>query len=176
MFSAPRVEYIASELIFSAPLNLSKKLLFAQPFVDFIANTVWHLVPPALFTVLAIIFLPRAHEWALRIYLNGYFSRKNIYHEASIKYEKNKTKELEVRATEKTKQAKQRQVIEKSQTQEEKWEEEFLNFKLHPLYQKLTQIIHALYNKGGKTRERMMGEVYICLLMRIFSPSRTQMV
>ena len=75
LFLTPRIEYIKSKLIFHTPLysKISERLNIP---IDWLLNTAWHILPPAIFTYLAIVYLPKVHKWALDKYLESRFERK----------------------------------------------------------------------------------------------------
>ncbi|OGG47999.1 hypothetical protein A3D66_02935 [Candidatus Kaiserbacteria bacterium RIFCSPHIGHO2_02_FULL_50_9] len=150
LFISPRIEYISSELSFS----------LGNPILDFLANDAWHLIPPAIFTWVTIMYLPRVQKWALEKYLESRFERKRMFetkrHEHDqwiLSLERKKEKTLESIATSKASQAEKRKTIKGVTTQEELWEQEFEDFKKNHLYPKIRQVTEVLYNNGGKTQK-----------------------
>ncbi len=148
-FSTPRIEYIDGHLLFS----------FSVPWVwhwiavvcVWLANALWHVLPPAIFTFLSIKYLPMVHKWAFGIYVKNHFERKRMYREADLEYQKEKTVYTKEVAKEKKEQAKQKSIIKKSQTQEERWDEEYEDFKKDALFQKFQQIVDVVYTNKGET-------------------------
>ncbi len=150
LFNTPRIEYVDSKLLF----NLSSSWLpqWLDNLLNGPLNAAWHIVPPVIFTYLAIVYLPRLHSWAFGIYLKNYFNRKKEYREAELEYEKGKTVILKEEAKEKGEQAKQIKIIKTHQTKEDVWDKEFINFTNNKLFSKIQQLINTIYNQSGMTK------------------------
>ncbi len=152
LFTTPKIEYISSHLPFSTGQWIV---------LDWILNTSWYIIPPAIFTFLAILYLPILHKWALEKYLNSHFERKELfetrqrkYNEWQLSLEKEKAETLGKIVTVKKRQLKQTAEIKKSTSKEEQWEEEFESIKGSALYiAGMSQLSNIIYNKSGKTRQ-----------------------
>lgn len=86
LFYYPRIEYIYSNLFFDIPL------LFHTPYwfyiiTTFFINVAWHVIPPVIFTFLAIKYLPSLNQRVLRIELKNRFNRKKDFVLARSEYE-----------------------------------------------------------------------------------------
>lgn len=122
----PRFEYIYHNLTIHLPLYDIPRWI--QVILNYIAGFAWHLLPPLMFTYLAIVYLPRIHLWALNLHLKSHFDRKRVYDDALLTYQKEKTLQLEEKAKQKEKQEVAISRIERAQSQEDKWSEEFVAF------------------------------------------------
>jgi hypothetical protein len=164
VFSSPRIEYIEKNFNFYLTNNV---------FYDYIINFCWHVIPPAVLTFLTIKYLPIIQKWAFKIYIENSFERKEMHWKRNSEYEKRRTERFEIMAEEKIKQKTQRKKIEKSQTQEEKWIEEYKNFEKSQLFYKFNQIIKSLYNHSGQISPFLSGGyhriVYIDILALVHS-------
>lgn len=139
LFKNPRIEYL-NTLLF-AP--------FGVVIVDWIINVMRHVLPPALFTYIAIVYLPRLHKWAFRIYLVHYFDRKTMFQESKAEYEKKMAKLVKQEATAKKERVEQEKIIERTKTQEEKWQEEFERIKRPNLLNGFQGLVGMIYRRGG---------------------------
>lgn len=151
LFNTPRIEYIESNLDFYFVLPWVWQWISEACVI--LVNILWHVLPPVLFSYFSIKYLPLVHKWAFGIYVNNHFARKSVYRTANLEYEKGKTSNLQKVADEKQKQVKQRNIIEKSQTQEERWLEDYESFKRSNIFQKFQQLINVVYTNGGRTGE-----------------------
>lgn len=122
-FTAPRIEYISTNL----EINLQGSGL-VHGILELLVSVGWHAIPPAIFAFTAIKYLPILHGWSHAIYLENHFLRQEAYDARKLQYEKNKTVSLTQVATQKTRQKRQKQVIEKTMSQEEKWDKELEDF------------------------------------------------
>ncbi len=86
LFYYPRIEYIYSNLFFDIPLLLHTPYWFHIS-ATFIVNTIWHIIPPGIFTFFAIKYLPTINQKVLRIELGNRFDRKKDFVIARSKYE-----------------------------------------------------------------------------------------
>jgi len=155
LFSAPRIEYIKSKLFFSTHLY-SIIPGWLHIFIDWLLNTAWHILPPVTFTYLAIVHLPRFHKWALDKYLESRFERKRMFEIKKFEHDKwllNREKlhsqTLENIASVKERQSKVEERIQKTMTDEERWELEYQEFEKIPTFFKFRQIIETIYKYGG---------------------------
>ncbi len=139
LFKAPRVEYL-NTLLFS-PFNISA--------VDGLINILWHTLPPVLFTYIAIVYLPRLHKWALGIHLVHHFERKAMFQEHKAEHEKNMAKLTRQEAVAKKERVVQEKIIERTKTQEEKWQEDFEQIKRPDLLNGFQSLVGAIYRQGG---------------------------
>lgn len=155
LFSSPRVEYVYSNLWLNFPLNFRVPIWLNIP-IDFIINFAWHTIPPAFFTYLAIVYLPKLHKWALDKYLESVFERKRMF--ATKKFEDDKwlldqekihSQTLENIASVKEEKLKTEERIKKTMTDEEKWELEYQKFEKNPSFYKFKQIIETIYKYDG---------------------------
>ena len=141
LFTSPRVEYIDN--LFYTPSNFM--------LIDWFINFAWHLVPPALFTYFAIVYLPRLNRWAFKIHLTNYFDRKTLFQEHKVVYEKKMANLTKQEAVAKIERVAQEKIIEKAKTEEEKWSDEFNELTAHPIFLKFKQIITSVYEHEGRT-------------------------
>ncbi|MEK7104953.1 MAG: hypothetical protein AAB868_02850 [Patescibacteria group bacterium] len=150
LFLTPRIEYIKSKLIFHTPLysKISERLNIP---IDWLLNTAWHILPPAIFTYLAIVYLPKVHKWALDKYLESRFERKKIFEHDKWLLDKEKlhSKTLENIISVKEQQSKIEERIEKTMSDEEKWEIEYQDFEKSLSFFKFRQIIETIYKYDG---------------------------
>lgn len=147
LFSAPRIEYIQTNLYHHFGMN---------PVLDWLVAMTWKVAPPALLTYWAIIYLPRLQKWAFDIYLGNRFDRMQMFQDKQHAYdlwlldlEKKKTQTTRSIATEKKAQVEQKKEIEKTKTQEEKWQEEFEQIKRQDLLHGFQGLVGVLYKSGG---------------------------
>ena len=56
--------------------------------LNFILNFSCHIIPPAIFTFLSILYLPRIQKWALEKYLESRFDRKRMFEGKQREYNK----------------------------------------------------------------------------------------
>lgn len=161
LFLAPRIEYIKSKLFFSTnfPLIIPAWL---HILVDWLLNTAWHILPPAIFTYLAIVYLPRLHKWALHKYLESRFERKRMFEikrfeddKWLLDQEKIHSKTLENFASVKEQQLKTEERIQKTMSEEEKWGIEYQEFEKNHSFYKFKQIIETIYKYNGIIDERL---------------------
>lgn len=153
LFASPRLEYIQSNLFFSVPFSTSTPVLVGI-LLEGMINFCWHIGPPALLTFFAIKYLPILHKLAFDIHIKNYFARRDAYRSADLVYQKGETARLTEEATEKALQYKQKtkiERIEKAKTQEEKWSEDFEDFKKTSLFDNFKQIVHSVYKNSGRT-------------------------
>lgn len=94
------------------------------PWFDPLLNTVWTFVPPIILTFLAIRYLPYVNAWAHDWHLKHYFSRKEAWDEASLKYDQKQTSALKERAEAAEEKKAVRTKLENILSPEEKWEDE----------------------------------------------------
>ena len=158
LFTHPKIEYIYENLYLN--LYTTKIPFWLINIFETIINIGWHLIPPAIFTILAILYLPKAQKWALKKHLDTLFERKRIFETKQREYskwlldsEKDKRDTLEQIAEVKKDQEEQKEIIEKASSPEEKWESEYQQMKYHPLFSNLELLIHAVYKNGGRTHE-----------------------
>lgn len=129
LFLSPRTEYI-SIFEFHIPWNIPVPPpwtnLSLNPIIDWPINTLWHILPPIIFTYFAIVYLPKLHAWAHSIHLGYFYQRKEICAKKELEYQKKYTENLEIEAKEKERQEQQIKKMEKTKIQlGEKWEVEF---------------------------------------------------
>lgn len=155
LFSVPRIEYIKSKLFFSTPLY-SKFPEWARISIDWILNTVWHILPPAIFTYLAIVYLPRLHKWALDKYLENRFERKKMFEIKKFEHDKwlldqenLHSQTLKNFASIKEQQLATEERIKKTMSDEERWELEYQEFEKSSTFFKFRQIIETIYKYDG---------------------------
>lgn len=151
LFSSPRIEYIEKNL------NLH---ITNNTFWDFIINFGWHIIPPTFLTYLAVEYLPRIQKWAFDIHTRNYIERKRTYWYENSRFERFKTVELEGLAMEKELQKTQIEKIEKAQTQEEKWYEDYKEFEKNLLFRKFNQIVKSIYNHSGQVSPFLSGSYH----------------
>ena len=122
---------------------------FWYRFTDIVINIGWRIIPPAILTYLAIKYLPLVHVWAHRIHLENSFQRQEAYDLRNLEYERQKTSLLTKKAEQKVKQSIETKKIDKVQTQEEKWKEEFDQIKRQDLLHAFQRLVAVLYKHGG---------------------------
>lgn len=148
-----QIIFLESDKVFSRPRIEYLQFLSFQPtqyeLINQSLNAFWRTVPPAVFTYIAIVWLPIVHKWAFSIYLNNYFDRKIAFQEKKSKYEEMAAQLTKQEAIAKKTQAEQKQIIEKVKTQEEKWTEEFRAIKQRHLLNQFQQLVGAIYARGG---------------------------
>lgn len=139
-FDAPRIEYLDSLQQIDLPYQ----------FINWVLNTCWHILPPAVFTLLAVKYLPFINHWAHNIYLDHYFLRKELFDKKNLEYERRRTGNIGEIAKEKQEQTKSRKTIRESSTQEERWDEEFdkLSHNLN-FINSLNKAIVVVYKTSG---------------------------
>lgn len=148
LFDTPRVEYLSSLLY--APFGIQ--------LVNWIVNVLYHIVPPILFTYLAIVYLPTLHKWAFEIHLTHHFDRRSLFQEKKALYEEKMARLLKKEATAKKERIVQETIIEQNKSVAEKAEEEFSDIKTHPIFNKFNQIVDSIYKYGGRTNPRINGD------------------
>ena len=139
LFKEPRIEYLKSVLF--SPFN--------EAIWNWLLNTAWHILPPVLFTYLAIVYLPRLHKWAYEIYISHYFERKAMFYEYETRYEKKMLELTTQQVSAKKERVNQEQIIDKLRTQEEKWQEELEQVKRPHLLKGFQALVDAMYKQGG---------------------------
>ncbi len=144
LFKSPRIEYITSMLLISIP--------WFSPF-ELMINMIWRFLPPAIFTYLAIVHLPKVHKWAYNIHIKNYFDRKDLYRQEELAYERRKVKFLKGEAEAKKEQKEQREVIEKVMTDEDRLRAEYEEFEKAPSFYKFRNILETIYQYGGFIEE-----------------------
>lgn len=165
LFLAPRIEYIKSKLFFSTNFSLIIPA-WLHILVDWLLNTAWHILPPALFTYLAIVYLPKLHKWALDKYLESRFERKRMF--ATKKFEDDKwlldQEKIHSRTRKDFASIKEQQLevekrIQKTMTDEERWELEYQEFEKIPTFFKFKQIIETIYKHNGYVEDSSVRHV-----------------
>ncbi|KKW11184.1 MAG: hypothetical protein UY50_C0019G0012 [Parcubacteria group bacterium GW2011_GWA2_49_9] len=155
LFSTPRIEYVKSALLFSVPVPESIPI-WISGLIDWLANFSWHLMPPIIFTYLAIVYLPKLNAWAFDIHLTNHFSRKSAYRVANLAYEKGMEQSMKEVLESKDRQIQTQQKIQKKEktlqktlTDKERWEIEYNEFEKHPLFSKFQEILTSVYKHNG---------------------------
>ncbi|HEX8608318.1 MAG TPA: hypothetical protein VF679_06745 [Pedobacter sp.] len=153
LFSSPRIEYLFQKITLSSGVSG-----LAGRAVDLLLNLSWKVIPPAILTWFAIMYLPAVHRWALSKYLDSLFDRKKLYKNKEKEYtnwltefEKQQARSLESLATVKKTQTKSKRIIEELTTPEEKKKREFEKIKNSPLYSRLNELKRVIYENGGAT-------------------------
>lgn len=147
LLKTSHIEYIST---FEFHINVFSNV-FWSVIISWILNTGWHLIPPIIFTYLAIEYFPILHKWAHTIHIKNYFDRKLAWDNANLDYEKRRTKYLQQEVIQKGIQVSEKKKIEKIQTEEEKLEKE-LNQSLLD-FQNLEAIkvaINVVYGTKGR--------------------------
>lgn len=139
LFKTPRVEYL-NTLLFS-PFNINV--------ADGSINVLWHTMPPVLFTYIAIVYLPRLHKWAFGIHIVHHFERKAMFQEHKAEHEKKMAKLTKQEAVAKKERIEQEKIIERTKTQEEKWQEDFQQIKRPDLLNGFQSLVGVIYRRGG---------------------------
>ncbi|HVY72804.1 MAG TPA: hypothetical protein VG984_02015 [Candidatus Paceibacterota bacterium] len=123
LFEKPRVEYVTSNLYLHWGHGL---------FLDGLTSFLWHTLPPAILTIIAILFFPYAQKWALFYYLESRFERKRMFQSKQLEHnqwlldqEKLRSQTLKDIATEKVEQKKTEREIDRATTDQEKWDSEY---------------------------------------------------
>ncbi len=168
LFSGPKIEYISNFLGFSVQ-DLFPASWSAYIFViDWILNLAWQVIPPAIYTVAAILFLPAVHFWALRKYLDSYFARQKLfkreekkYNDWLLKLEEENEETLAKIASTKGRQLELEAKISRTKTQDELWDEELLRLQSNPLFTRLGELVEVLYRNGGLTHKRQTNGIPI---------------
>lgn len=142
LFSSPRVEYIASKLLFITPHYFGSHL-WVENVINWVLNLSWHMIPPAIFTYLAIVYLPRVHTWALEKDLDNRFERKRMFKTKQRVYdqwllEQGKAHEGTLRELVEVthRQAESEKKIRSALTDEERWRLEYKEFEKVPSFYK----------------------------------------
>lgn len=128
--------------------------LYWNPFVfeafNWLLNLSWHFLPPVIFTIGAVLYLPKVNSWAHKIYVSNYFDRKREFDSQNLSYETSKTKALKQTAQERATQKKEQRKIERTLTQEEKWSEESLRlFNNQKNIEAMKVAYKAIYSTNG---------------------------
>lgn len=142
LFHAPRVEYLDSLLFTPSEVQ----------FFDWLINVLWHVIPPAGLTYVAIIWLPHLHKWAFDKYITNHFERKVLFQERKAEYEKKMAKLIKQEASSKKERVEQEEIIRKTKTQEEVWEEEFEKVKSIESLYGFQKLVSEIYRQGGLLR------------------------
>ena len=170
LFVAPRIEYIKSTLLFSVPIPESIPF-WVSSLVDWLSNLSWHIGPPIFFTFLAIVYLPRLNALAFDIHLNNYFARKNSFRNANLVYEKGETARLKEEVVEKKQQQVQKKAIEKAKTEDEKWDDEFLENEKVLDESGFSILLTIIYDKTGHITDPMSGRLIVSKTAVAFADS-----
>lgn len=141
LFTRPRVEYLSAFNL--TPTN--------QVWFNWLLTAAWHILPPAILTYAAIVWLPRIHEWAFDIYTDNLFKRKMLFQRKKVEYEEEMAKLAKQEVVAKKATVKQRRTLEKTKTQEEKWEEEINPFASSAEnFQAFSAAVRVAYKAGGE--------------------------
>lgn len=141
LFIQPRIVYLESILLQPTSIEL----------VNWLFNLVWHVGPPAILTYAAFLWLPRVHHWAFEIYTENLFIRKLAFQKRRVQYEEYVAALTRKEAKAKRVQASQKKVIEKTKTQEEKWDDELVSFSLvNENTQAFSSAVRAAYETAGE--------------------------
>ncbi|MBI2047565.1 MAG: hypothetical protein HYT27_00340, partial [Parcubacteria group bacterium] len=132
----PKIEYI------------QQNLLWGTGWWGFV-NAAWIFFPPAVLTYLIIEWLPPLHNWAHRVSTKHYFSRKSVFDEIRLEYEKKESQQLKHLAVIKTEQAASERTIQKNMTDEDRWLIEYQDFARTHLFYKFRDIIRDIYENDG---------------------------
>jgi hypothetical protein len=151
LFTRPRIEYLNALSL--TPFDISA--------VDWVINVAWHVLPPVLFTYIAIVYLPRLHKWAFEIYLVRYFERKTMFQERKAEYEKKMTKLTKQEAVAKKERAEQEKIIERTKTEEEKWDIEYEKFENGNYQVRFQHVLDCIYEHRGITYNSYNGNRYL---------------
>ena len=127
LIGMPHIQYLAQQTDLHIPMDPRIPQAISAV-LDWVVKSVWSLLPPALFTYLALVYLPHLNAWAHNIYLGHYFERKEAFHTAETQFQKKTTAQLTVVAEQKEKQVSAKKRISRAQTQEEKWIDELVQY------------------------------------------------
>ncbi len=147
LFGAPRIEYMNSHLLFSFSIPWVWHWITAV--CVWIVNSLWHILPPVLYTFLATKYLPLANKWAFSIHVKNHFQRKEAYRDANLNYEKGETRKLKEVVQEKQKQAVQKGILAKNQTNEEIWDKEYEELKKTVFFDQFPRLKTMIYESAG---------------------------
>jgi hypothetical protein len=159
IITIPTIEYIQRNLLFIQP---------DEGLLNILINKGWMLVPPVIFTYLIIRWLPPVHEWAHRIHVKNYFSRKIVFFEEKLKYQQLKLKHEESKKgilkslvgikqeqVESEKQIqKSEKEIEKSLSNQDRWEIEFSEFIKTANATKFKETLDLIYRYDGQLQNQ----------------------
>ena len=157
LLSETKVEYVSTYFLnFQFGINGWQASEWQNVILNWILNVIWHIAPPALLTLLAVVYLPYIQSWAHKIYIKNYFERKGVYDIENLEYEKRKTARLSQRVAQKEEQKKQVIRLEKALTQEEKWLAELDRVSSNQNY---VEAIRRAYNAVYKTNTRFSNDI-----------------
>lgn len=134
--------------------------------IDLLIYKSWALLMPALFTFLAIKYLPWVNAWAHEIELKNYFSRRLGYDEKRAEFEEKRTIFLKRIAAEKEKQKGYKDDIEEQTTEKEKWQNEFTELaKDSEFIMAMSKAIDSIYYHAGIFNQGAFGRELLDLLL-----------
>jgi hypothetical protein len=106
-------------------------------------------MPPIFFTYLIVKYFSEIYNWSHDLAVKNNFKRKGNYDDELLKYERNKTVNLVNVKEEKVQQNIEKEKIEKTLSQKEKWDIEYLDFKMTSFFVKFPQISKTIYEDRG---------------------------
>lgn len=134
--------------------------------MDFLLYKCSAFLIPALFTFLAIKYLPRLNEWAHRIEGKNYFDRRLIYDEQRSEFEKQRTQFLRDIAVQKKKQSGYKEDIEEQTTEKEQWQNEFAELATDKDFVKaMSNAVNSIYYSSGNFNQGEFGKELLDLLL-----------
>lgn len=140
-------------LFFQAQTSLSipKIEYVEQKFLSdgLVQHFLWFLIPPLVITYIIIWWLPIVANLVHKRHLRFYFYRKSTYDEEKLVYEERRKQILNQLVGIKEQQIESTKKIQKSLTNEERWEEEYNEFTKSNIFQRFEQIIEAVYKNSG---------------------------
>lgn len=136
--------------------------------VDFLLYKCYELIFPAVFTFLAIKYLPKVNDWAHEIEVTNYFKRRLVYDGKRSKFEKDRTSFLEKIAEQKEAQKIYKTEIDEKTTEKEKWQNEFADLSSNekiPFAKAMSQAIESIYYSRGSFNRGSFGKELLDLLL-----------
>lgn len=134
--------------------------------VDFLIYKGCALLPPVLFTFLAVKYLPRLNAWAHEIEVGNYFKRRLVYDEQRTEFERQRTTFLKDIAEQKEKQKAYKEDIEEQTTEKEQWQNEFAELASDKVFVKaMSNAIDAIYYHAGSFNQGAFGKEFLDLLL-----------
>lgn len=145
----PKIEYAGKLYPFETNWFLNSDPVITE-LINGTLGTMWHLIPPAILTFFAVVYLPKVHAWAHSIYLRNYFERRKAWDRADLEYQETLTKKTVKEAEEQVKKSIAKRNAAKTLTKEETWENEFGMFIKNPESRRLLlDVVTNIYRGQG---------------------------
>jgi hypothetical protein len=134
--SIPKIEYVQDMFLSGNP----------------ILHICWFFLPPILLTLVIIKYMPRLTNWAYDISIKDDFSRKLSYDAQKLEYERKQKNILNQFLQIKQEKADTQEKIEEITSQEDRWNQEYKEFKKIKAFTGFASMLRAVYTSGGYIR------------------------